>query len=207
MRSCAYAGSSTAIYAWPRRSWNSRRPPRFDPVPPRRAWARRAGGCRSASPGTAPRTATSSASTCSRRSARHLEADGNKVETVRGGGLSCALARGPGEQRLEVLQRAPPPTDLEHRPHQHPDLIAHERRRLDLKRQQPGVVPAPGAGADAALERQGVGGGGGKGGEVVLPPQGGRRGVELPGVEPVAPPESPPLLERVANGRREHPVA
>ena len=96
------------------------------------------------------------------------QADANQVERRARGGLPGALARSARRAAAEVLDAATPAPDLEHRPDQHPDLAAHERRGLDRIASRSGRSSRPCAGVDVALEQRVAGLGRGEGGEVVL---------------------------------------
>src|SRR4051794_30068734 len=60
------------------------------------------------------------------RASRRLIADGDQVQPVRRRRLAGPVTRRPLEQRAEIIDRAAAAGDLEHRPHEHPDLASHE---------------------------------------------------------------------------------
>src|SRR4051794_1510521 len=106
-----------------------------------------------------------------------LVGDADEVEPVRGSRHTGVTPMRAFEQLRERSQRPPPAGDLEHRAHEHPVHLAHERVGLDVELEHVALGPPPSRPRDEALEAHVVGLGRREGREVVLATQ--ERGAAL----------------------------
>ena len=126
------------------------------------------------------------------------------------GAVRPASDRGrPVEKRNERRHRPPAATDLEHRPDQHPDHLAHERVRLDpeLEHLALGTAVLPPRREHDPREPLVIGLGRRERGEVVNPDQSRRALRQRRNIEPVRPPQRPPGLEHAPRPSSQNPIA
>src|SRR6185312_5413486 len=113
------------------------------------------------------------------------------------------------QQRRKGLKRPPPPSDLEHRPDQHPVHVPHERVRLDPERQHVRItsIPTPERSEHVTREAHVLGLGRRERREVVRPDQGRSASLQRRDIDPVRPPQRPPRVKRRTRRPRQQPVA